>query len=277
MAPKTLVVPLDGSEVAERALSVAEALAERLGGSLLLVSAQFYGPLEPQEYLEECALPFQRAAVEVLATKQSHIAETVLDAIAGDESRVVCMTTHGRGRVRWAALGSVAEDLVRRAGRPMLLVGRHCRPDFLTRSTHLLACSDGSDGSDGCGDLGGAARAWSDLLGLDTRVVVVTHPLDVESTEHPEVLLGEIAAPFGGSDRVTATQIHGRYVAGALADYAEELPAAIVAMNCHGRGGIARVTMGSVTMGVVQLAPCPVLVTHHAEETHPRQQTGTAS
>jgi nucleotide-binding universal stress UspA family protein len=86
MAPKTLVVPLDGSEVAERALSVAEALAERLGGSLLLVSAQFYGPLEPQEYLEECALPFQRAAVEVLATKQSHIAETVLDAIAGDES-----------------------------------------------------------------------------------------------------------------------------------------------------------------------------------------------
>jgi nucleotide-binding universal stress UspA family protein len=42
MAPKTFVVPLDGSEFAERALPVAETLAERLGGSLLLVSAQLY-------------------------------------------------------------------------------------------------------------------------------------------------------------------------------------------------------------------------------------------
>jgi len=39
MRPKTLVVPLDGSEFAERALPIATTLAERLDAGLLLVSA----------------------------------------------------------------------------------------------------------------------------------------------------------------------------------------------------------------------------------------------
>ena len=39
MTPKTLVVPLDGSQYAEHALPIAEAVAERIGGGLLLVSA----------------------------------------------------------------------------------------------------------------------------------------------------------------------------------------------------------------------------------------------
>ena len=53
MDPKTIVVPLDGSEFAERALPVAKAIADRIGGGLLLVSASYRGPLHPHEYLDE--------------------------------------------------------------------------------------------------------------------------------------------------------------------------------------------------------------------------------
>jgi len=53
MNAKTFVVPLDGSENSERALPVAEALATRVGGKLLLVSAELHGPMRPREYLGE--------------------------------------------------------------------------------------------------------------------------------------------------------------------------------------------------------------------------------
>jgi nucleotide-binding universal stress UspA family protein len=259
MTAKTLVVPLDGSEFAERALPIALAVVERIGGRLLLVSAQYHGPLEPRAYLEECAALHDRCPVEVLATKETYAAQIIDEAVRGGDDRVVCMTTHGRGRFRWAALGSVAEDVIRRGDRPVLLVGRHCRPDFLERSSHLVACADGSDDSD---DLVPATRAWADLLGLDLRVAVVVHPLDVESAEQSGTLLGAMAAKFGDAVPADATMIRSSSPAAALADYTEELPAALVAMNCHGRSGLARLALGSTTMGVLQLASCPLLVTH---------------
>ena len=55
--------------------------------------------------------------------------------------------------------------------------------------------------------------------------------------------------------------LRGSYVAGTIADFARTLPATLLATNTSGRGGIARVVLGSVAMGVVSLAPCPVLVT----------------
>jgi len=258
MAPKTLVVPLDGSEYAERALPVAEAVVERLGGDLLLISAQYHGPLEPRAYLEEVAALRNRCPVDVVATDDTYAAQAILDVLPGGSDRAVCMTTHGRGRLRWAALGSVAEEVVRRSESPMLLVGRNCRTDFLDQSSHLVACADWSVESK---DLAPAAREWADLLGLDLRVIMVTHPLDVASAEHCDALLGSMANQFG-LDRAAAAMIRSRYPAGALADFADELPAAILGMNCHARSGLARFALGSVTMGVVHLASCPVLVSH---------------
>ena len=104
------------------------------------------------------------------------------------------------------------------------------------------------------------------MLDLHLDVAVVTHPLDVESAEHPRVLLDPIAAQFGGSEPIEPCMIRSGYPAGALADFADELPAAIVAINSRSRRGFARVALGSVTMGVLQLASCPLLVTHHLAE-----------
>jgi nucleotide-binding universal stress UspA family protein len=258
MAGKTLVVPLDGSAYAELALPMAEALADRIGGGLLLVSAQYQGPLDPREYLEECATNIQHP-VETIATKDELAADVIIKAIEESDDRIVCMTTHGRGRVRWAVLGSVAEEVIRRANRPMFLVGRNCRSDFLERSAQFLACTDGSYESE---ELAPAAREWSEILGLELRVAMVAHPLDVESAETSDTLLRSLAAEFGDPDRIKATMVRRRFVAGALADLADELPAAVIGLNCHARSGLARFALGSVTMGVLQFAPCPLLVTH---------------
>ena len=50
------------------------------------------------------------------------------------------------------------------------------------------------------------------------------------------------------------------YVAGALADFADDLPAAMIVASSHARTGLARVALGSVTMAVLHQATCPLLV-----------------
>ena len=257
MTPETFVVPLDGSAYAERALPVATALARRVDGRLLLVSVLERGPLHPDAYLDEVAARVLDVKVETIGVKDRYAADAVASIVSESPDRIVCMTSHGRGGFRWGLVGSVAEEVVRRAERPTLLVGRHCRDDFLD-GANMLVCVDGSESSM---RLAPAATAWADRLGLDLHAAIVVHPLDVESAEHPHALLDPIVAQLGGADRVTATMIRARYVEGALADRAAELGAALIAVNSHGRTGLARIALGSTTMALLHQAPCPLLVT----------------
>jgi nucleotide-binding universal stress UspA family protein len=51
-------------------------------------------------------------------------------------------------------------------------------------------------------------------------------------------------------------------VATTICRVAEELPAAVIVLGSHGRTGLKRIVMGSVSEHVVRHAPCPVLVVH---------------
>ena len=256
---KTYVVPLDGSPLAERALSIAAVLQQRTGGSVLLVSAEYRGPLEPRWYLTELAARFPNIPTEVHPHLEQTPADAILEVVGETDDRVVCMTSHGRGRLRWSMVGSTAEEIIRRSDRPVLLVGRHCRDDFLRGDAHLLACVDGTEPSE---RIAPVALEWAERLGIPTDAAVVVNPLDVESAEHPETLLDPIVAHFGGRDRVRTHLLTSSYVAGALADFADDLPAGLVAISSYGRTGLARLALGSVTMAVLNLLACPVLVTH---------------
>jgi nucleotide-binding universal stress UspA family protein len=258
MDPKTLVVPLDGSEHSERALPVAQSIAERIGGGLVLVSAQFRGPLDPSEYLEEQAAQVSLCPVELHPTKHENSLAAISHVLNEADDRVVCMSTHGRGSWRWAALGSVAEAVVKRTDRPVVLVGRHCRNDFLVRGNDLFVCADHADMAAG---IAPTARVWSHMLHLDLRVGIVVHPLDVPSAQHPDAVLEPIATALG-VPLAEAILLRDNFIAGGLADCADEMPAAMMAIHTHARRGVSRFVMGSETMAVVHLAPCPVLVTH---------------
>lgn len=260
MTSPTFVVPLDGSGYSERALPIAVALAQRGGGRLLLVSAVEHGPLHPAEYLHEIAGFPRPVPVETLAIPNADVypGTAIADVVSAADDRIVCMTSHGRGGLRWGLLGSVAEEVMRRVERPTVLVGRHCHEDFLSDARFMLACVDGSESS---AELAPPAMEWAERLGLDIHVATVVHPLDIESAEHREKILDPIVEQFGGASRVAATLLTSRYPEGALADYAADLGAAIIAMNSRGRTGLARFALGSTTMGTVNQAPCPVLVT----------------
>jgi nucleotide-binding universal stress UspA family protein len=139
-----IVVPLDGSDLAEQAIPVAATLAADLGVPVHLMRVLDVDALRAtvqagihaaaayirsheeiqhhaEEYLAEQAQQLRNrdltATTEVLTGSP---AVTLLDAIRPVD--LVVMTTHGRGGVRRWLLGSVADKLVRAAAAPVLLV-----------------------------------------------------------------------------------------------------------------------------------------------------------
>jgi nucleotide-binding universal stress UspA family protein len=263
--PKTLVVPLDGSEFAERALPVAGALAERLGADVVLVTV----PWEDEDrdaaalYLQQIATETPARVLDTVIADGPSPVDAIIDATEGGSDRIVCMTTHGRGRFRWAMIGSVAEGVVSRSDVPVVLAGPRCRAESLRVPGRVVICVDGTDAS-----LSVVPHAceWARALHRDIEVVFVGHPLDVEGAAHPDMVLGAVAEQVE-CEGVAAHPLllRSTHPAGALVDLAEEASAALLAMTTHTRGGLTRAVLGSVTMGVLNSAPCPVLVTRSGE------------
>lgn len=258
--PRTIVVPLDKSPFAERALPVAREIARRVNGRVLLMATYWDDPDEDRKraYLESIAGPADGVPTDITTVDVHPNAPAIEHLVSDDPDRTVCMASHGRGRFRWAVLGSVAEQVVHETRRPIVLVGRHCRDDWPGDARYMLVCVDGTTVAD---PIIPVALHWAKVLGLDVQVAVVVHPLDLEVGGFPRDVVGAIVARFA-ADGVHATPValRGTHTAGVIADYVSDSPVALVAMNTHARGGLARLALGSVAMGTVALAECPVLL-----------------
>jgi nucleotide-binding universal stress UspA family protein len=256
---EAIVVPLDGSEFSEHAIPIATVLATGAGSRLVLMSALEPAAMEPSVHLGKMAADIHGIETRVTVIGDRPAAEAI-ELVALEAGRsVVCMTTHGRGALRWAMLGSVAEEVVRRAQRPVFLVGRRCDPYWAAAGGKMLVCLSGAEGSE---DVVADAAAWARVFELEMHGAVVIHPLDVDGAEYPDDLLGPIEERLRGRGvTVPLAMLRSSYPAGALVDYADRLGASMIAMASHARTGLGRIALGSVTTGVVGLAECPVLVT----------------
>ncbi len=146
-----VVVPLDGSQLAEAALPMAVLMAESFDVPVAFVrsvatpipveSAYFPAPdwipkedvvTDARGYLERIAerVKGRGLHVEVYAVTGRHPANLV-DAVAGDDGLVI-MAAQGHGRVRRAVLGSVSDKIVRAVKSPVLILrAEPARPNRL--------------------------------------------------------------------------------------------------------------------------------------------------
>ena len=260
MIPSSIVVPLDGSDLAVRAVPVAADVARHIGARLVLMTSDWAGRDRTADaYLDGIADSVGRDGVERLTLDEPDAAvaiDEVVDSLG--DGALVCMTTHGRGGIRWAMLGSVAEEVVTTSERPVLLVGPHCAPSWRATQGRVVLCHDGSRTA---ADLVTLACTWALALGQSLTVTTVIHPLDVQDAEHPEGLFDEVANQAQIAGLVPERELlRNRYVAGVLADSAASTPSALLVMATHGRAGLARVAIGSTALAVVGLVSCPVLI-----------------
>lgn len=144
---KRLLVPLDGSTLAEKALDYAISLAQHYGARLDLLEVvpiavwEWEGEMraerpemvdqvqekettEASDYLrrKEADVQAQGLAVNAYVVRGQSIAEAIIDTCEELECDVIVMSTHGlTGLQRWL-IGSVAERVVRHATVPVFLI-----------------------------------------------------------------------------------------------------------------------------------------------------------
>ena len=141
-----ILVPLDGSELAEAVLSTAHALAGMGPGTLYLVRAvAASNEPEARRYLKRLAVYLREhgVVVEAQALRGQPVAVVVEEA-ARREVDLIVMSTHGRaGAGRWV-LGSVADEVLHRTACPVLLL-RTGQAGLAARPRRVLVPLDGSE------------------------------------------------------------------------------------------------------------------------------------
>lgn len=297
---RKILIPLDGSPFAEFALGPGLALARALTADVELVSVQDPVPTfafgewdtDPQawrrDYLEDAG---QRVADEAgiepeTAIRVGRVESELVEEIRASDADLVVVATHGRGPFSRFWIGSVADALVRRSPRPVLLVRpeEDEEPELDRRSLFrkILVPLDESRESE---SVLPHVKALAGLAEVEVVLLHVVHfptefissyPPDTvkmneqvveEGYERAEAYLERIASDLreDGLDVSTRVRVEVHPAAG-IVHTAEEENVDLVTMATHGRGGLGRTLLGSVTDKVIRGVHRPILTVRPEED-----------
>jgi nucleotide-binding universal stress UspA family protein len=285
-----ILVPLDGSDLAERALPYAVALAEALRTSLVLVTAW-------QGTDSELGVSFPKMALEIESKAREYYAQyldrtksgiatvpvetQVRGGDAGDEiiaaaretqARLLVIATHGRSGVgRWL-YGSTAGRLLREAPAPVVAVGPRSLqgPHDGVSLRHVMVPLDGSPLAERAIPV---ARTIAKALGGRLTFVravnwaAMAYPYALPDAYVPQVdqeLEASAKAYLRRQEEaVTDLPVEAYVVRAAAADglmeFVEKQQVDLVVMTTHARAGLARAALGSVADRLLQ-GHAPVLL-----------------
>ena len=143
---KSVVMPLDGSELAESALPTVADVAKKLSLEVVLfraysipynayASAEGYAAIDYEEllaamreeavsYLEKKVEAVKKMGVEKVSyvAKEGFAADEIISMGRKTPDNLIAMCTHGRSGVRRWMLGSVTETVVRHSADPVLVI-----------------------------------------------------------------------------------------------------------------------------------------------------------
>jgi nucleotide-binding universal stress UspA family protein len=299
---RSILVPLDGSALAEGALAVAGTLAERLGAELRLVHV--HRPAVVDE-LATYGLTADAArstaehyilgvADRVRVAHRATVSAALVDGSAAESivahakevgSDLIVMASHGRTGASRFWLGSVADAVMRSADLPVLMVrGRSSAAPDATKApfARLLVPLDGSAFAEQALP---HAIALAKLGGADVHLLRVEEPAESlrtsvwalapqEADDLPdrlrragddlEALVQRFASEWAPA-KASAEARAGRRVGDTIAEVAAERGTDLIAMTTHGRGA-SRMLVGSVADKVIRGTQCSVLLVATAHD-----------
>lgn len=295
----SILVPLDGSELAEQALATASRLVHGGEGGLLHLVTVHHPPLPPpslggmsaypgidedardQEirYLEKVAARVRTEVPRVHVSVQEGWppAQALVRYIEANGVDAVVMTSHGRTGFSRLWLGSVAENLIRRSPVPVICLrkqGTDMRKGGETLERLLLPLDGSAEAEAILEPALTFARRWENLT-LELLRVVEPVPVwepamgNVFTPAPPDMTRVQLEANRYLHDlamkvRAAGFRVHAEVLvdqnpASVIVEHAQRLPGTAVAMTTHGRGGLGRLVLGSVADKVLRSATGPVL------------------
>ena len=293
-----VLVPLDGSALAELALSYAGELAGRLGSEVTLLNvteseeAQDYNQqqiyiqqmvdatkYDAEKYLEKQGGGAIKVVPVILVGRA---AEEIMDYASKENIDLIIMATHGRSGISRWALGSVADKVVRASKQPVALIrAKDARSGIREGSmlNKLLVPLDGSKESETVipyiEELASKLKTDITLLQVLAQAYhaqavgvggegVAQIPYTEKEMEpikvNTESYLQKISRLLRSKGIATKIELRVGTEAEEIINFADELNMDMVAMSTHGRSGISRWTFGSVADKVLHGGNTPVLL-----------------
>lgn len=293
---KHILIPLDGSTLAEVVLPAAHYLARVLGAHVTLIhilekgaSASIHGERhlteakEADRYLAEVARRTFPADIPVSRHVHPEAMESVARGIVEHQAEfapdLILMCTHGRGGLRELLFGRIAQQVVASGRTPVLLVrpdGR--KPEEPFRCRTLLAPTDGKPaherGLDLAFELAGAAGAHVRLLAVvptmeklagrqatSSRLMPGTTRavLELAEEELQAYLRGQAARGEGLGVSVSASVRRGD-PASIIVETAASAHVDVIVLGTHGKAGAEAFWTHSVTAKVLGRTTIPLLL-----------------
>jgi nucleotide-binding universal stress UspA family protein len=320
MTFRSILVPLDGSPLAEQALPLATRIALQSGAKLRLVlvhqlptrkedlmsaktmaSLELAGRKADRDYLRRIQDGLRQRGVKLSSevTLRGAIGPQIARYVREMGVDLVIMGTHGRGGVRRAWLGSVADYLLHHLDVPVLLI-RPTEADgskIFGKGNQILVPLDGSPLAEEALEPAGAlARLWNAEVSLLRVVVpvVVSYDAAMVMTSTYEAELTELCRKDAqdymdsAAERLREQGLKATGVAVVNWNVAETILGAarpdevgLIVIASHGRSGLRRFVLGSVADKLVRGADTPVLVHRPtgraAKKRQPRRAAARAS
>lgn len=300
-----ILVPLDGSELAAKALPLAEAICQQLPAELHLVSVLSYLVLpyvgsetyisgevyqqleeererEARRYLGQTALTLREHGITVRThLGRGEAASRILDLSKDLRMSLIVMTTHGRTGLARFALGSVADRVVRGGAAPVLLLRsfssepqeRDVSPADLS---YTLIPLDGSLQSEA--PLFTIVPVLAGPVLHTITLFRVSDPRDgVDGERLCENYLTAarqrlVDSLQGRECAINTLVLGGRDPAARIVSCAREGNYNLVLMATHGEAGIGRWTLGGVADRVLRDGDTPLLLVHPSHESGEKSQ-----
>jgi len=291
---KKILVPLDGSELAETALPYAIELAGRLGSEIGLIHVCASNESKDYHshalYMDKIAGDVKKATKgKVSGVKTAHLtghhAEQIVDHAEREDTGLIVMVSHGSSGVRRWVLGSVADKVVRATDRPVILIRASGYSTEIREKGVLKKVIIPLDGSkEGEAVIPYIAEIASNTDAEVTllHVMASIHPvysIPGETVQMPyaldelqllrekaEVYLKKLVPIFEDKGVNVKCEVVTGATANEIIRYAEDAEADLVAMSTHGRAGITRWALGSTTDKVLRAGTTPVMLVHASHD-----------
>lgn len=286
---REILWPTDFSQGAERAFPHAAALAQwhdarlhvlnvREGGEALRADMAEHFPLSDgilANYLDAADAPGQPVDLETLSVVQEQVdaptpAEAIVSYVDDHDVDLAVLGTHGRRGLRRLLLGSVAEEVLRTVSCPVLTVRAEEGPTPAWNVETILAPVDFSEASEQA-----VLHAKELALTYGARIILLhaveeavypsAYGMEMADIPGPEVVrrvessLASMARDLIGHEHVVVESVVG-YAPSVILDYQKEHDVDLTVIATHGRSGLDRLLLGSVTERIVRRASAPVFV-----------------
>ncbi len=281
-----LLLPTDGSEFSEGAIREAIKLAKIYSSKLFAISVietnPEYESIAPQlveKTEKEARLHLE--AVKDRASKEGVDCKTIarqgetpykyiVEEAAKNQVNMIIMGRRGRTGLRRLMMGSVTAKVIGHAPCNVLVVPRAARPEY----KNILVATDGSHHSNAAASvaIGIAKRCNARLIAVSVVPYESISPLGIVHSEMQWGLVTEESRKAAENNLKSVKEIsekegvkieelilEGRPYE-AIVNAAKEKRADLIVVGSHGRTGLDRLLMGSVTERVIGHAECAVLV-----------------